>query len=74
MDHVINVTLCVDNAAFGDSYPDQAAEIARIFRDAADRIEAKPSYIHPFSGIDLCLNDINGNRVGIVTANVLPLS
>jgi len=74
MDHVINITLCVDNDAFGISYDDQAAEVARILRHAADRIEAKPSYLDPYDGFDLCLNDINGNRVGIVTPNVLHLS
>lgn len=74
MDHVINITLCVDNDAFGITYDDQAAEVARILRHAADRIESNPDYINPFSGTGLCLNDINGNRVGIVTPNVLPLS
>ena len=74
MDHVISITLFVDNDAFGITYDDQAAEVARILRHAADRIESKPSYIDPYSGVDLCLNDINGNRVGVVTPNVLPLS
>jgi len=74
MDHVINITICVDNDAFGMTYDDQAQELGRILRHAADRIEAKPTYIDPYSGIDLCLNDINGNRVGVVSPTVLPLS
>lgn len=74
MDHCINITICVDNDAFGITYDEQAAELARILRHAAKRIEANPSYIDPYNGTDLCLNDINGNRVGIVTPNVLPLS
>ena len=74
MDHVINITICVDNDAFGVTYDDQAAELGRILRHAADRIEANTDYIDPYSGVWLCLNDINGNRVGVVTPNVLPLS
>ena len=74
MDHVINITLCVDNDAFGITYDDQAAEVARILRHAADRIEANPSYIDPYSGTGLCLNDINGNRVGHITPEILALS
>jgi hypothetical protein len=74
MDHYINITICVDNDAFGDTYDSQAQELGRLLRHAADRIEAKPTYIDPYSGIDLCLNDINGNRVGVVAACVVPLS
>jgi hypothetical protein len=74
MDHVIDITICVDNDAFGVTYDDQAQELGRILRHAADCIEAKPTYIDPYSGIDLCLNDINGNRVGVVSPTVLPLS
>ena len=74
MDHAINITICVDNDAFGVTYDDQAAEVARILRHAADRIEARPSYIDPTSGIGLCLNDINGNRVGHVTPEILDIS
>lgn len=74
MDHVINITLCVDNDAFGITYDDQAAEVARILRHAADKIEANPSYIDPYSGTGLCLNDINGNRVGHVTPEILAIS
>jgi hypothetical protein len=49
-----------DNAAFGDSGVEQAAEIARILRDLAARLEA--SGAGPFSG--WILRDVNGNRVG----------
>ena len=71
MDHVLDLTLCVDNAAFGDTYEDQAQEVARIFRNLADRIEANPRYLDPRSGILACINDINGNRVGSLTPSIL---
>lgn len=74
MDHCINITICVDNDAFGETYDEQAAELGRILRYAADRIEYRPAYLNPNSGITLCLNDINGNRVGHVTPEILPLS
>ncbi len=74
MDHCINITICVDNAAFGETYEEQAAELSRILRHAAKRIQENPNYINPYDGIDLCLNDINGNRVGVVSPTVLPLS
>ena len=47
MDHYIKISLCVDNAAFGDTYNEQAAEVARILRYAADRLQAQPSYLDP---------------------------
>jgi hypothetical protein len=74
MDHCINITICVDNDAFGETYDEQAAELGRILRHAAKRIEANPSYIDPYCGTNLCLNDINGNRVGHVTPEILSLS
>lgn len=73
MDHVISLTLCVDNDAFGITYDEQATEVARILRHAATKIESNPKYLDPFSGIGLCLNDLNGNRVGVITPNELPL-
>ena len=74
MDHYIKISLCVDNAAFGDTYPEQAEEVARILRYAADRLQGDPSYLNPYSGVDLCLNDVNGNRVGFITPEVLAIS
>ena len=71
MDHVLDLTLCVDNAAFGDTYEEQAAEVARILRKLANRLESNPSYLDPTSGRLACLNDINGNRVGHLTPKVL---
>lgn len=46
-----------DNAAFADN---EKAEIVRILRDVADRIEANPSS----SGLAGMIRDINGNTVG----------
>jgi hypothetical protein len=74
MDHAINLSICVDNAAFGDTYQDQAAEVARILRHAADRLEECPDYLDPYSGQMLCLSDANGNRVGHVTPEILEIS
>lgn len=48
------------NAAFEDAGP--AFEVARIFREAADRIEN--------GDLDFVLRDVNGNRVGHVSATV----
>lgn len=48
----------LDNAAFEDQGP--AFEVARIFRDAAQRIEN--------GDLEFALRDINGNRVGNVSA------
>lgn len=71
VDNVLDLTLCVDNAAFGDTYEEQAFEVARILRDLASRIEAKPYYLDPKSGTLACVNDINGNRVGHLTPKAL---
>ena len=67
MDHAIRIDVCVDNAAFGVTYQEQADELARILRDTAERITANPSYLDPTSGPMLCIKDINGNRVGHLT-------
>ena len=74
MDHCITLSRCVDNAAFGDTYDEQAAEVARILRYAADRIQAQPSYLDPYGGDILCLNDVNGNQVGFISPEVLAIS
>jgi hypothetical protein len=74
MDHYIKISLCVDNAAFGDTYNEQAAEVARILRYAADQLQDDTRYLDPYSGVDLCLNDVNGNRVGFITPEVLAIS
>lgn len=50
----------LDNAAFEDEGP--AFEVARIFRDAAQRIEN--------GDLEFALRDINGNRVGSVSAQI----
>ena len=74
MDHCINITLLVDNAAFGITYDDQAQEVGRILRDLADRLEANSRYLDPRYGQYPTLNDSNGNRVGSFTPTILPLS
>lgn len=54
-----DVTLTIDtgNAAFDDG--NREAEVARILREAADKIEAGYE--------DFTLRDYNGNKVGTVT-------
>jgi hypothetical protein len=74
MDHCINITLLVDNAAFGDTYDEQAQEVGRILRNLADRLEANSRYLDPTYGQYPTLNDSNGNRVGSFTPTILPLS
>jgi hypothetical protein len=74
MDHYIKISLCVDNAAFGDTYPEQAEEVARILRYAAEALEITPSCLDPHSGVSLCLTDVNGNQVGFITPEVLAIS
>jgi len=73
MDHCINITLLVDNAAFGITYDDQAQEVSRILRDLADRLEADSRYLDPRYGQYLPLNDSNGNRVGSFIPTILSL-
>ena len=71
MDHIVDLTICVDNAAFGETYEDQAHEMARILTNAAESLLRNPAYLDPRSGHMLCLNDSNGNRVGHVTPKIL---
>lgn len=73
MDHCINITLLVDNAAFGITYDDQAQEVGRILRDLADTLEADSRYLDPRYGQYPTLRDSNGNRVGSFTPTILPL-
>lgn len=67
MDRGITLTICTDNAAFGDTYEEMGAEIARILRETADRIERIPNLIE--SG--MTLKDVNGNTVGSVDYGVI---
>ena len=47
-----------DNAAFGENWPNLIAEVARVLRDTAMRLEAVGS------PVNYTVRDINGNRVG----------
>jgi hypothetical protein len=51
----------MDNAAFED---DPTAEVARILREVAKRIDGHP---HFSPGHDQPLRDANGNEVGYIT-------
>ena len=55
----ITITIDTDNAAFEDN---EGAETARILRQLADQIEARPGCY----GYNL--HDFNGNKVGTCTA------
>jgi hypothetical protein len=72
MDHCINITLLVDNDAFGVTYDDQAQEVGRILRNLADRLEADSRYLDPRYGQYPTLNDSNGTRVKLIAAEPVP--
>jgi len=74
MDHFINISICVDNAAFGDTYDEQAAEVSRILKNLADLLEVNSSYLDPSYGYFPTLKDSNGNRVGSFAPSILPIS
>lgn len=58
----IIITLDTDNAAFADN---AGAEVARILRHTADRVETWPGA----SNFTIGLRDYNGNRVGEAIAS-----
>jgi hypothetical protein len=64
MDHAVNITICVDNDAFGDTYDDQAHELANILRKLAAKLIRNSDYLDPTKGICPTLKDTNGDRVG----------
>jgi len=74
VDHFINISICVDNAAFGDTYDEQAAEVSRILKNLADLLEVNSSYLDPSYGYFPTLKDSNGNRVGSFAPSILPIS
>jgi hypothetical protein len=65
MSKTVNITIDTDNAAFGDTEYERYAEIARILRAAADRIDADDFEGNHFN--EVILRDVNGNRVGALT-------
>lgn len=69
MDSIVSLSVCVDNDAFGATYQSQAEELARIFRDLADRIIEAPEILEPsgFSSVLSIIRDANGNTVGHLT-------
>lgn len=71
MDHTLDITMCVDNDAFGITYPEQAQEVARILRNIAQRIESEPDLLDPYKCPGFSSNDINGNRVASVRTSIL---
>lgn len=63
MDHCIEISIAVDNDAFGITYQDQANEITRILDELSDKLSANPEHLSLASD-SLKLKDINGNTVG----------
>lgn len=63
MDHCIEISIAVDNDAFGITYQDQANEITRILDELSDKLSAHPEHLSLASD-SLKLKDINGNTVG----------
>jgi hypothetical protein len=61
MSKTVKISIDTDNAAFGVTEYDRYAEIARILREAADRVETGDHFG------EFTLRDINGNRVGAFT-------
>jgi hypothetical protein len=74
MDHIINISICVDNDAFGETYDEQAVEVSRILKNLADLLEVNSDYLDPSYGYYPTLKDSNGNRVGSFTPSILPIS
>ncbi len=64
MAHSIVIKIRTDNDAFE---PDETGEVARILRDAADRIETFALDRQPDDNRQVTLYDINGNLVGSLT-------
>jgi hypothetical protein len=61
----ITITIETLNAAFDDG--NTGAEIARILRDFADKIDGSEGYYNDPINLDgTKLRDINGNKVGTV--------
>jgi|Laugrespbdmm15sn_2_1035079.scaffolds.fasta_scaffold00072_44 hypothetical protein len=63
MDHSIEISISVDNDAFGITYTDQANEVARILDELSDKLVNHPKHLSLASD-SLNLKDINGNTVG----------
>jgi acid phosphatase family membrane protein YuiD len=63
MDHSIEISISVDNDAFGITYSDQANEVARILDELSDKLVNRPKHLSLASD-SLNLKDINGNTVG----------
>ena len=66
MDNIVQIKMSVDNAAFGVTYEDQATEVVRILRYLAQQIEASPNRLD--GSEETVIRDLNGNRVGELTA------
>ena len=67
MDNLVGVSICIDNDAFGHTYESQAHELARIYRELANRLEASPAAIldpYDTNVPNFGIRDLNGNLVG----------
>lgn len=66
MDSIVNVSICVDNAAFGETYKEQAIEVSRILKEVASKIERNSSILNPLADVSRSFRDVNGNTVGSI--------
>lgn len=64
MPHKIKIKITTENAAFDDG--NECAEVARILRELADRVENCDDLLYAESA----LKDVNGNRAGYVQTSV----
>ena len=55
----LNVSITMDNAAFGETDDDRCKEAARILREAANKVEQQG-----VTKNQVALKDTNGNTVG----------
>ena len=63
MSKTVRLEIDTGNAAFGETMEERDAEVARILRAAADKLDSS------YAMDDFGLYDINGNRVGAFTTN-----
>ena len=53
-----------DNDAFGETTEELTQEVARIVTQTAERVSYLGNPRDRMAGIEYCLRDVNGNRVG----------
>jgi len=62
MDNIVQIKICTENAAFGDTYSEQATEIAGLLKVLISKLQDDPTRLDGTDSIGIF--DTNGNRVG----------